>query len=89
MPSLDSWILVNGVLEKNLFKIKYGKLNKKFLAEKSSEESGVIMIDRYNPDSMVSPFSPYSQGLEVPAGTRTIYVADQVEGENFIRVNDN
>ena len=36
------------------------------------------MIDRYSPDSMAPPFSPYSQGVEVPAGARTIYVAGQV-----------
>ena len=36
------------------------------------------MIDRYNPASMAAPFSPYSQGVEVPAGTRTIFVAGQV-----------
>ena len=27
---------------------------------------------------MAPPFSPYSQGVEVPVGTRTIYVAGQV-----------
>ena len=36
------------------------------------------MINRYNPDSIAPPFSPYSQGVEVPAGARTIYVAGQV-----------
>ncbi|MGI9336423.1 MAG: RidA family protein [Gammaproteobacteria bacterium] len=36
------------------------------------------MIDRYNPDSMAAPFSSYSQGVEIPAGARTIYVAGQV-----------
>lgn len=36
------------------------------------------MIDRYNPDSIAPPFSPYSQGVEVQAGARTIYVAGQV-----------
>ena len=36
------------------------------------------MINRYNPDSIAPPFSPYSQGVEVPTGARTIYVAGQV-----------
>ena len=36
------------------------------------------MIDRYNPNTMAPPFSSYSQGVEVPAGARTIYVAGQV-----------
>ena len=36
------------------------------------------MINRYNPDSIAPPFSPYSQGVEVPSGARTIYVAGQV-----------
>ena len=36
------------------------------------------MIHRFNPASMAPPFSPYSQGVEVPAGARTIYVAGQV-----------
>jgi 2-iminobutanoate/2-iminopropanoate deaminase len=36
------------------------------------------MIHRFNPASMASPFSPYSQGVEVPAAARTIYVAGQV-----------
>ena len=36
------------------------------------------MINRYNPDSIAPPFSPYSQGVEVPPGARTIYVAGQV-----------
>ena len=36
------------------------------------------MINRYNPDSIAPPFSPYSQGVEVPPEARTIYVAGQV-----------
>ena len=36
------------------------------------------MVDRYNPASMAPPFSPYSQGVEVEAGARTIYVAGMV-----------
>ena len=38
------------------------------------------MIDRYNPVSIAPPFSPCSQGVEVQAGARTIYVAGQVRG---------
>jgi 2-iminobutanoate/2-iminopropanoate deaminase len=36
------------------------------------------MVEHYNPASMHKPFSPYSQGVEIPAGTRMIYVAGQV-----------
>jgi 2-iminobutanoate/2-iminopropanoate deaminase len=36
------------------------------------------MIDHYNPDSIAAPFTAYSQGVEVQAGARTIYVAGQV-----------
>lgn len=36
------------------------------------------MIHRFNPASMVAPFSPISQGVEVEVGERLIYVAGQV-----------
>ena len=36
------------------------------------------MVHRFNPASMVTPFSPISQGVEVEAGERMIYVAGQV-----------
>jgi len=36
------------------------------------------MIHRFNPASMAAPFSPISQGVEVEAGERMIYVAGQV-----------
>jgi 2-iminobutanoate/2-iminopropanoate deaminase len=36
------------------------------------------MVHRFNPASMVAPFSPISQGVEVEAGERMIYVAGQV-----------
>jgi 2-iminobutanoate/2-iminopropanoate deaminase len=36
------------------------------------------MVHRFNPASMAAPFSPISQGVEVEAGERTIYVARQV-----------
>ncbi|MBT6274468.1 MAG: RidA family protein [Chromatiales bacterium] len=36
------------------------------------------MVTRFNPESMASPFSPYSQGVEIPANARMIYVAGQV-----------
>lgn len=36
------------------------------------------MVHRFNPASMAAPFSPISQGVEVEAGERMIYVAGQV-----------
>ena len=36
------------------------------------------MVHRFNPASMAVPFSPISQGVEVEAGERMIYVAGQV-----------
>ncbi|MEX0346085.1 MAG: RidA family protein [Rhizobiaceae bacterium] len=36
------------------------------------------VIERFNPDTMAQPFSRYSQGVEIPAGARTIFVAGQV-----------
>ncbi|MFQ6023711.1 MAG: RidA family protein [Acidiferrobacterales bacterium] len=36
------------------------------------------MIKKYNPESIVGPFSQYSQGAEAPAGTRWLYIAGQV-----------
>lgn len=36
------------------------------------------VIDRYNPASMAKPFSPFSQGVEIPAGVRSIHVAGHV-----------
>lgn len=36
------------------------------------------MINKYNPESIVGPFSQYSQGAEVPAGARWLYIAGQV-----------
>ena len=47
----------------------------------------MIMIDRYNPDSMAPPFSSYSQGVEVPAGARTIYVEYQALPIQTARIN--
>lgn len=36
------------------------------------------MVKRFNPASMVGPFSPISQGVEVEVGERLIYVSGQV-----------
>jgi len=36
------------------------------------------VVHRFNPASMVAPFSPISQGVEVEAGERMIYIAGQV-----------
>lgn len=36
------------------------------------------MLKRINPASIMTPASPYSHGIEVPAGTRLLYCAGQV-----------
>jgi 2-iminobutanoate/2-iminopropanoate deaminase len=35
-------------------------------------------LKKYNPTSIVKPFATYSQGVEVPANARWLYVAGQV-----------
>ncbi|MDZ4737516.1 MAG: RidA family protein [Rhodospirillaceae bacterium] len=36
------------------------------------------MLKRFNPDTVVKPFSNYSQGVAAPAGARWLYVSGQV-----------
>lgn len=36
------------------------------------------MLTRYNPDTVAPPLSPYSHGVEVPAGARWLHVSGQV-----------
>jgi len=36
------------------------------------------MLKRFNPSSIVKPFSRYSQGVSAPAGARWLYVSGQV-----------
>jgi 2-iminobutanoate/2-iminopropanoate deaminase len=35
-------------------------------------------MTKYNPSSMVAPAGPYSQGCDVPANARLLYVAGQI-----------
>jgi enamine deaminase RidA (YjgF/YER057c/UK114 family) len=38
----------------------------------------MLMLKKHNPGNIIQPFAAYSQGVEVPANARWLYIAGQV-----------